>query len=453
MRIGARRWRRVLLLAALVGGVAWGGLAVWRARGHRNVMAAIEADMEGGRHASAARRLRALLARQPDSDEALYLLGACELARGRADTADAIWARVPPASPSATRAVLGRMRIRGDRGQLAEAERVVRAALDDPRIDGSRLAIALGPIYCQQGRLDEVLRLIAARWEALDRAGEGASESAIELVRMHIELRRTPVPVEVIRSDLDPAGRLNPQDDRIWLGKAHLAIRVGSYDEAARWLDACLRRRPADGPVWRARLDWAVATGRVAEAQEAMRHLPVAESPPALVPRLAAWLAARRGDRAAERRALERLIAADPTDSPAFDRLAELAARDGQAARAAELRRRKAEIDRLETRYQRLYLRNQPARDAAEMAPLAERLGRRFEAGAFLTVAIANDPDRDDLRRDLDRLERRARRLGRPGETLADALAAEPDLQPASSPPSPETWGDLSHLDGDASRE
>src|SRR5262249_33061464 len=159
-------------------------------------------------------------------------------------------------------------------GRLAEAEQVIREALDDPRIDGSRLAIALGPMYCQQGRLEEILRLIAARWEDLDRKGEGASESAIELVRVHIELRRTPIPVEVIRSDLDPAARLNPQDDRIWLGRANLAVRVGSYDEAARWLDACLKRRPADVPVWRARLDWAVATDRVAEAREAMAHLP-----------------------------------------------------------------------------------------------------------------------------------------------------------------------------------
>jgi hypothetical protein len=88
---------------------------------------------------------------------------------------------------------------------------------------------------------------------------------------MQTELRRTPIPVEVIRSDLDSAARLNPQDDRIRPGRANLAIRIGSYDEAARWLDACRGRSPADVPVWRARLDWALA---------------VAESPPAMVP----WL-------------------------------------------------------------------------------------------------------------------------------------------------------------------
>ena len=39
------------------------------------------------------------------------------------------------------------------------------------------------------------------------------------------------------------------------------------------------------------------------------------------------------------------------------------------------------------------------------MARLAEQLGRRFEARAFLTLAISEDPDRDDLRRDLQRLD------------------------------------------------
>ena len=48
------------------------------------------------------------------------------------------------------------------------------------------------------------------------------------------------------------AASLAPDDDRVWLGRANLAIRTGAYDEAKRWLDACLKRRPEDVPVWRA---------------------------------------------------------------------------------------------------------------------------------------------------------------------------------------------------------
>ena len=123
--------------------------------------------------------------------------------------------------------------------------------------------------------------------------------------------------------------------------------------------------------------------------------------------------------------ALERLIAADPADFVALDRLAELAVKNGQPNRAAELRRKKTEIDRLMARYQQLHARHQPSRDAAEMARLAEQLGQRFEAKAFLTVAVASDPDRDDLRRDLDRLDQRTDTIEGPGRTLADLLAPE----------------------------
>jgi len=317
------------------------------------------------------------------------------------------------------------VRIEMERGRFADAEQIIREALEDPRINGSSLPILLGPFYCQQGRLEETLRMIESRWEALNQAGEGTSEPAINLVRAHIDLRRSPVPIEAVGSALDQAARMAPEDDRVWLGKANLAIRAGSCDEAARWIDACLRRRPEDGPVWRARLDWAVATNRVAEAKEALKHLPAEVSTPAQIHKLAAWFAAQRGDFESERRALERLIAADPADIVALDRLAELAVKNGQPNRAAGLRREKTEIERLTARYQRLHVRHQPSRGAAEMARLAEQLGQRFEAKAFLTLAVAIDPDRDDLRRDLDRLNQRADTIEGPGRTLADLLAPE----------------------------
>ena len=111
----------------------------------------------------------------------------------------------------------------------------------------------------------------------MNQAGKGDSEPAVKLARVYIDLRRSSVPADALRSSLDRAGALAPQDDRVWLAKANLAIRTGSYDEAARWLDACLERRPDDAPVWRARLNWAVATNRLTEAREAMTHLPAAE--------------------------------------------------------------------------------------------------------------------------------------------------------------------------------
>ena len=238
-------------------------------------------------------------------------------------------------------------------------------------------------------------------------------------------------PAEAVRAFLDRAARRAPDDDRVWLGKAILAIRTGSYAEAAQWLDGCQRRRPKDVPVWRARLDWGRATNQVEAVRQAAEHLPGAGSSPALVQNLAAWLAARRGDVEAERRALERLIAAAPVEFAAWDRLIDLAVKAGQPECAAGLRRGKAEIERLQVRYQELDQRNQPIRDAAELARLAEQLGQQFEARALLTVALAADPHRDDLRGDLARLNHEAQALVRPGLSLAEMLAHELDPAPA----------------------
>ena len=65
--------------------------------------------------------------------------------------------------------------------------------------------------------------------------------------------------------------------------------------------------------------------------------------------------------------------------------------------------RKKAEIDRLRARYEKLHERKQPIRDAVEMARLAEQLGREFEARVFLTLAISEDPEREDFKRELAR--------------------------------------------------
>ncbi len=294
MRERAGRWRLVGLLAIVAGAVllrvGWKG---WDVRRDRIAIAEIEQEIKNGRHATATRRLHELLARKPGSDAALYLLGTCELARGRPQPAAEAWARVAPDSPFAASALLGRMKIETERGRFSETEQIIRDARDDPRVEASSVLILLEPLYRYQGRLAESLHLIERRWDALDRAGEGATEQAINLVRSHIEHQQNPMSPDAIRSILDQAASLAPDDDRVWLGKANLAIRSGSFDEAKRWLDACLQRRPEDIPVWRARLDWAVRTNHVAAASEALKHLPVAESPPAEAPRLAAWLAAQ----------------------------------------------------------------------------------------------------------------------------------------------------------------
>ncbi len=426
---GRRRWRRLLLLFLAAGLIWCGGRAWWTGRRYRTAMAEIEEDIVAARFGTASRKLVKLLSWMPDADGKLaYLLGSCELGRGRSQAADEAWTRVAPGSAYSERAILARMGLCQDSGRLADAEQLIRDAAEDPRNERTALLISLVPLYIQEGRIDEAQRLIETRWEHENETGHGASDAAIKLVRLHIELTLKPTPVETVRAFLDQAAGLVPDDDRVWLGRANLAIRTGSYDEAKRWLDACQQRRPDDVPIWRARLSWGVATNRLDVVEQALTHLPTAESIPSQIHRLKAWLAVNRGDLATERRELERLSTIDPADTTTLDRLAQLAEKDGQAARAAALLLKKAEIDRLRARYGQLHERKQPLRDAVELAHLAEQLGRVFEARVFLTLEISEDPNREDLRHDLRRLSPAPVVVAAHGQTVAELPGARPDL-------------------------
>jgi tetratricopeptide (TPR) repeat protein len=400
------RRRSSLLLALFCGaGFASGCWAWWTESRHKNAMEEIQSEIVAGRYAIACRDLEKLLASSGDPNgEIAYLLGSCELARGRNRAAGDAWARVVPGSESSRMAIEGRMNLFQQSGQLAAAERLIHDAAEGPRSDRTALLVLLVPMFSELGRIDEAERLIKDRWEHLNASAEGALETAIKLVRQHIELSFVAKPVQTIRDLLDRASTLAPDDDRIWLGRANLAIRTGAHDEAERWLDACQLRRPEDVPVWRARLNWAIATNRIDVVKQAMTHIPATQTNSAQFHRWSARLAVHRGDVDTERRELELLVAADPTDVTALGRLAELAEKEGQIARAAELVRKKAKIDRLLARYRELYDRTQPFRDAVELARLAEQLGRRFEARVFLTIALLEEPAREDLRHDLGRL-------------------------------------------------
>jgi tetratricopeptide (TPR) repeat protein len=231
--------------------------------------------MNNRRFGIAARKLSELLPRRPVSDQAVYLLGTCEKARGRYQAATEAWALVTPGSEFSYQAVQARMRLAEDSGRFADAERLVNEADQDPRSERTELLVMLVPLFSQLSRLDEA----------------------------------------------------------------------------------------------------------------------------------------------------ERLVAVDPGDLTALDRLIRLAEHDRQPDRAAQLCREKAAIDGVPARYEKLYDRKQPIRHAVEMASLAERLGRTFAARAFLTLAIAEDPEREGQRRDLARLLYSPPAIAGRAQTLAEALA------------------------------
>ena len=397
-------------------------------RRYRVAMAEIESEIMAGRFGLAVRNLDKLLAWKPDPDGGLaYLLGCCEQSRGKNEAA--VEAGCGSRRVRRTRTVRSRpacvsSRMAGDSPPAETASSTTRP--EDPRNDSTALLTLLVPIYEQQGRIDEAERLLEARWERWNELGEGASEPAIKLVRQHIDLTLNPRRSRPSApSSTRPAGWLPRTIGSGWVERTWRSGPAPTT-RPKRVARRCLRGRAEDVPVWRARLNWGIATGRIDVVQEALTHLPASESTPAQVHRLKAWLAANRGDVAdrtpgAGTPVAHRIrpIRRPSTGWPNWRR------RSGQPARAAELLRKKREIDRLRARYEKLHERKQPVRDAVEMAHLAEQLGRVFEARAFLTLAISEDPDREDLRRNLERLSPGPRKGPEPGQTLAQVLADE----------------------------
>src|SRR5689334_17885983 len=56
-----RRWRPILLLAAIAAGVTWGSWRAWDVQRHRTALAEIQEEMDHGRHGTAVRKLNGLL--------------------------------------------------------------------------------------------------------------------------------------------------------------------------------------------------------------------------------------------------------------------------------------------------------------------------------------------------------------------------------------------------------
>jgi YD repeat-containing protein len=383
-----RRWISWSCLAGSLLVLGWGAartFAEWRFQAG---LGQAKADIAARRFDAARRWLADRSPGRPECLEATYLLGACERALDHPEAAVLAYARVPLSSPLGLDAALARAQtLIEDLGRYSEAEAVLTAAAADPRRSpaAARIRYALTQLLYWQGRLEEMRRLLQDRWDrSPDRAGDLYDLWLID----HAALT-----LEQVRASVDQAARRAPDDDRVWLARAHVALQAGRFADAAHWLDDCLRRRPDDPAVWRARLRLAQATDRVDAARAALSHLPAEGFSLTDVLALRAWFAARGGDAQAERIALEEWIERVPGQASALERLAVLAAQAGQADRAAELRRCKARVDRVQEQYYRILESSGRAARAADLGALAEGLGRHFEARAWWQLAAQQRPD------------------------------------------------------------
>ncbi|HZW32443.1 MAG TPA: FG-GAP-like repeat-containing protein, partial [Isosphaeraceae bacterium] len=415
-----RRWRWLVILAGLLA-LGWAGYArldTWRARGE---LVLARQEIARGRLERARRRLTVLSPRLGALGTAAdYWLGICEGLDGRPEAALRAFARVPAGYVFEPVGAYHEAKANLSRGRLHPAERRLEEALarGGPGLD--RVRDLLSHIEQIEVRFDDVKPLLYASLAT----AEDPIRDLKELSNFDIER----LPYDGLRATLEQAGQLAPEDDRVWLGKARLAIEDGHWDEAQRWLRRC-RDAGADATVWRTWLDWARGAGRPAEVLEAVRHLGVEHLDAAESMAVRAWLCRHRGDASGEVRALEEWLRFDPAATPALERLAELAHRAGQADRVTDFRRRKAQVERAMEAYRLRLWRDQPpgtAAERSELARLAETAGRRHEARAVYAWALRADPSDRAAREGLARLDRAEAHR----HELARAAASEPWPEP-----------------------
>ncbi len=417
-RSSPRRLAWLLGLTGLAAVVGWLGIDRWS----RAELVRVEHEVKRGEIGAARGRLDRLELLRLGGVEAQYWRAACAEAVGDVDTALSTWGRIPAGTSRFANATLRRARLAIDRGRLAVAEETLerrRGAFPPGSTAFDLHEIMLQQIYLFTGRDADLRRR--------KRAEAAISRDKADVLRKHWLIDETwAYPLAALRGRLDEAGRAAPEDDRVWLGEASFATRTARFAEADAWLKRCLERRPEDPSVWGARLEWAMASDRLVEVLESMRHLPAGALEPEAMLSLRAWLAARLGEPIAEQSALEQLLERVPGDTRALSRLTELAVRAGRTDQVDRLRRRKAELDRATDAYRKILTPKAPDGRFDELGRLAESLGRWFEARGWWTLALQQPAHAAEARDALARIDRAE--AARPSipvapTTMADAMA------------------------------
>ncbi len=418
------------LLVVLLTWVAWQVVGVWQVR---EGLSWARRRIEAGEYAPARQRLARLSSLWPRNDEVAYLLGLCEAQLGRPQEAVAAWQRVSASSSlGPLRAITeGRALVRS-LGRMRDAELLYRdAASRGTNSKAMEARWALAELLLWEGRLDEFRRLL----REIGRVGTLGDRSAA--LRELWRLDSMVVAAEEVQPILDQAARTAQQDDRVWLARARLAAQYGRYDEARRCLDQCIPDSFLAGNLPRIRLRWALDAGEVEEAYRVLGGIAAEEIPASEPPSLRAWFSARRNDPAAERSALEQLIAVEPGNTAALDRLVELARKDGDLDRAEAIRRRQEEALRDKERYRRLMIENRdpiPRDELHERGRLAERLGRWYEAQGWMKLALERDANDRAARDALERLARDApKAITQPHASLLDLVRESGNSTPVTN--------------------
>ncbi len=373
--------------------------------------------MARGRFGEARNLLNQVIEQSETDHEAHYLLGLAAFRSGDLDVALDALQKVPNHSIFAGKASTTAAAIALENGDFVRGERALRVAIGQP---GAHRTEALEMLV-------RVLRFQDRRWEAADFLKQEIAKGApqLELLRSLWMLDAQAVPINRTQEMFENAARAHPEDHHVQLGLANLSLREGNLEDAAIRLSTCLRKQSNNVALWRGWLAWALEAERADEVLKAMDRITIPNLEPNELLELDAWFAKRDDDPARERRALEQLVARDPDNLEALERLAQLALTAEMFETASAYRSRKAALDQAKDRYWNLFQLqdHELLPKSREMAELAEVLGRWTEAQGWWMIFAQRTPDNPEASGTLNRLKAEAQERTEEGKQLATWFA------------------------------
>lgn len=331
-----------------------------------------------------------------ESNERLYLQGLCEFSSGHAADGLLTWNKLQPGNSFCDEAALKAGEWLEGQAQLSKAEQIYRRALGTQGPRTSEVRHALLQLLWQEGRLEEIRPLIRENWAETERKfGVDASQTIANL-RAHLSVDLEVFPIDHVRRKLDTLAAKGTQDSGIAISLANISLLAGRQDEERSWISRLNELRSDDPAILRTLFRHALAhqeTDVLNRIAPAIRKL---EIPPEELIQYFNALAGNRENASIQIEMLEKYMAKKPGDTSTLETLSEKLIRAGDRQKAAEYREKRRDLDMNRRNYG-----NKVASDfksnAAEMAQMAEKLGRWFEASAFYAMlAKQNVPNAAD---------------------------------------------------------
>ncbi|MFO0908028.1 MAG: FG-GAP-like repeat-containing protein [Isosphaeraceae bacterium] len=392
-----RGWDRPVLsafLSVIILGGSAGGYLYWRAWKYDAALTRARQRIDARAFAEALALLEPQEGAHPyfsrsPLGELDYQLGLCRWQLGKRGLALAAFEHVPVSSPLWVSAAPFLAEGELDLGHWRRAEEILTRAVSREASNKVLYPVrqALNRIYRMQSRFADAASVLRDAWSE--------EPDPVAALRQIWQLDRGTPPYQTITQALDIGAKLDPDDDRILLGRARVALGEGRLDTAVELLTKCgvPPSRP-DAAVWRAWLDYADATGEGEHATRALRSLGTQLSP---IERLTwrVWFADRMNDLDLEIQTVNSLLTVEPRNPRWLTRSAALATESGDRETAAARRTLKADVDTALDEYTNLLSGNATFPIAAERVKLgkvADRAGRPFDAQAWFDLARRLDP-------------------------------------------------------------